>query len=90
MMPRALYQVIAVGSICFFGLLFALNVIFVAVGINPFYSMLETWSTLALLPFFLIGAFFGVGMTLLWLGMIWDCAFTSKMQIGRKQRGCFC
>ncbi len=62
----------------------ALNVILVAFRMNPFYMMLETWSTLALLPFFLIGAFFGIGVTLLWFGMMWDCASTSKMGVWSK------
>jgi len=46
--------------------------------------MLDTWSNLALLPFFLIAAFFVIGMTLLWFGMMWDCAFTSKMRVWSK------
>jgi hypothetical protein len=83
-MLRAFYRVIAVGAVTLLGLLMALNVIFVACRINPFYTMLETWSNLALLPFFLIGAFFGIGMAVLWFGMMWDCAFTSKMRVWSK------
>jgi hypothetical protein len=81
---RAFYRVVAVGTVTFLGLLMALNLIFVAFRINPFYTMLETWSDLALLPFFLIGAFFGIGMTVLWFGMMWDCAFASKMRVWSK------
>jgi hypothetical protein len=83
-MLRTFYRVVAVGTVTLLGLLMALNVIFVAFRINPFYTMLETWSNLALLPFFLIGAFFGIGVTLLWFGMMWDCAFTSKMRVWLK------
>jgi len=83
-MLRAFYRLVAVGSICLLGLLLALDVIFVSFRINPFYTMLETWSNLALLPFSLIGAFFGVGLTLLWFGMMFDCAFISKMPIWSK------
>jgi hypothetical protein len=36
------------------------------------------------MPFFLIGAFFAIGISLLLFGMIWDCAFTSKMRIWQK------
>jgi len=83
-MLRAFYHVVAVGTVSLLGLLMALNVIFVAFRINPFYTMLETWSNLALLPFCLIGAFFGIGATLLWFGMMWDCAFTSNMRVSSK------
>lgn len=83
-MLRTYYRVIAVGSISLLGLLLALNVIFVALRINPFYTMVETWSDLALLPFCLIGAFFGIGVTVLWFGMIWDCATVSKMPVWSK------
>ncbi len=83
-MLRAFYRVVAVGTISLLGLLLALNVIFVAFRTNPFYTMLETWSNLALLPFALIGAFFGVGMIVLWFGMMWDCAFTRKMRVWSK------
>jgi hypothetical protein len=83
-MPRAFYRVVAIGSLSFYGLLFALNLIFVAFRIDPFYTMLETWSDLALLPFFLIVALFGIGLILLWFGMISDCASTSKMRVWRK------
>ena len=83
-MLRAFYRVIAVGAVTLLGLLIALNVIFVVCRINPFYAMLETWSNLALLPFFLTGAFFGIGVTVLWFGMMWDCAFTSEMRVWSK------
>lgn len=46
--------------------------------------MLETWSNLALLPFSLIGAFLRIGGIVLWFGMLWDCAFTSKMRVWSK------
>ena len=84
MIVRAFYRVVAVGTISLLGIGLALNLIFVAFRVNPFYTMLETWSNLALLPFFLIGAFFGIGVTLLWFGMLWDCAFTSKMGVWSK------
>lgn len=83
-MLRAFYRFVAVGTICLLGLLLALNVVFVAFRINPFYTMLETWSSLALLPFSLIGAFFGIGVTVLWFGMILDCAFISRMRVVSK------
>jgi len=83
-MLRAFYRVVAVSSVSLLGLLMALNVIFVAFRINPFYTTLETWSNLALLPFYLIGAFFGIGVTVLWFGMMWDCAFKSKMRTRSK------
>lgn len=65
-------------------LVMALNVIFDVLRINPFYTMLDTWSNLALSPFFLIGAFFGIGVTVLWLGMMLDCAFASKLPVWSK------
>ena len=83
-MLRTFYRVIAVGTVSLLGLLMALNLIFVAFRISPFYTMLETWSNLALLPLFLIGAFFGIGVTVLWFGMMWDCAFTSNMRVWSK------
>ena len=83
-MLRTFYKLVAVGSVSLLGLLAALDVIFVALRINPFYTMLETWSNLALLPFVLLGAFFGIGVTLLWFGMMLDCAFTSKMPLRSK------
>ncbi len=83
-MLRTFYRVIAVGTVSLLGLLMALNLIFVAFRISPFYTMLETWSNLALLPLFLIGAFFGIGVTALWFGMMWDCAFTSNMRVWAK------
>jgi hypothetical protein len=83
-MLRAFYRIVAVGTVSLLGLGLALNVIFAAFRVNPFYTMLETWSNLALLPFFLIGAFFGISVTLLWFGMMWDCAFTSKMRVWSK------
>ncbi|UWZ85108.1 hypothetical protein [Occallatibacter riparius] len=83
-MLRTLYRVVAVGSVTLLGLLMALDGIFIALRINPFYTMLETWSNLALLPFFLIGAFFGIGVIVLWFGMMWDCVFTNKLRIWSK------
>ena len=83
-MSRAFYRVVAVGTVSLHGLLMALNVIFVVLRINPFYRMLETWSNLALLPFFVAVAFFGIGVTMLWFGMMWDCAFTSNMRVWPK------
>lgn len=84
MKVRAFYRVVAVGTISLLGFGLALNLLFVAFRINPFYTMLETWSNLALLPFFLIGAFFGICLTLLWFGMMWDCVFTRKMRVWSK------
>lgn len=83
-MIQAFYRVVAIGTVILLGLLMALNVILVAFRINPFYRMLETGSNLALLPFSLVGAFFGIGVIVLWFGMIWDCAFNSKLRVSYK------
>jgi hypothetical protein len=83
-MHRAFYRVVAVGTVALLGLLMALNVVFVACRINLFYTMIETWSNLALLPFSLIGGSFGIAVTVLWFGMMWDCAFTNKMRFWSK------
>ena len=45
---------------------------------------IETWPTLALLPFVLICSFFAIGIMVLWFGMILDCAFAKNMPIWSK------
>lgn len=57
---------------------------FVAFQKHPFDRMLETWPNFALLPIAMIGAFFGIGVTLLWFGMMWACATTSEIPICSK------
>ena len=80
---RAFYRVVAVGTVSLLGLIFAVDVMCVVFRWDSV-AMIERLPTLILLPFALLGGFFGIASIPLWLGMMWDCAITSKMPIWSK------
>lgn len=80
---RAFYRVVAVGTVSLLGLMFAVDVICVVFRWDSV-TLIERLPTLVLLPFALLGGFLGIGTIPLWLGMMWDCAATSKMPIWSK------
>ncbi|HEY2860496.1 MAG TPA: hypothetical protein VGJ21_18905 [Terracidiphilus sp.] len=80
---RAFYRVVAVGTASLFGLMFAVDVLCVVFRWDSV-TLIETSPGLVWMPFALLGGFLGIGTILLWFGMMWDCAITSKMPIWSK------
>lgn len=69
-------------------LLIALNIVYAFVGYERM-KELDTLPFLIRLPFGLLGAFSAIGIIALWLGMIWDCAFTSGLHGWSKAKWLF-
>jgi hypothetical protein len=72
---------VVIGSLAILAIMATFDIVSVLSGFDSTKAL--DWPLLILLPLTLICSFFAIGITVLWLGMIWDCAF-SKMPIGAR------
>lgn len=75
---RGYYRVVI---ICFYACLLALLVLSIVGGIVGDERINNFLPFVVRLPIGLLGAFSAIGIISLWLGMIWDCAFTVKLAV---------
>jgi hypothetical protein len=69
-----------VAIICFYVSLAAIFALYIA-GEIVGDERVNSLPFIVRLPFGLVGAFAAIGILSLWLGMIWDCAITSKLPV---------
>ena len=71
-----------IGTLAILAMMVAFDVVCISSGYDG--TKVLDWPLLSLLPIALLCSFFAIGITVLWLGMIWDCAFISKLPISSK------
>jgi Phospholipase_D-nuclease N-terminal len=75
---RSFYRFVAVGTVSTLGLIAALDVLAIICRYDNT-EAIESWPPPILLLPAVICSSLAIGNIVLWLGMIFDCAFTSKM-----------
>jgi len=80
---RTFYRIVFIGTLSLLGIMAAFDVLAVLCGFDTL-NAVETWPLAVWILPCLICSFFAIGITVAWLGMIWDCAFTSDLPIWSK------
>jgi hypothetical protein len=80
---RTLYRIVFIGTLSLLGITAAFDVLAVLCGFDAF-NAVETWPIVVWILPCLVCSFFAIGITAAWLGMIWDCAFTSNLPVWSK------
>jgi hypothetical protein len=80
---RSFYRLVVIGTLSILAIFAALDVRAILCGYDTAQAI-ETWPLLVLAIPVLICSFFAIGITVLWFGMILDCALISKLPIWSK------
>jgi hypothetical protein len=80
---RTFYRIVFIGTLSLLGIILAFDGVAVLCGFDTF-NAVATWPMAVWILPCLICSFFGIGICIAWLGMIWDCLFTSNLPIRSK------
>ncbi|WP_058188330.1 hypothetical protein [Terracidiphilus gabretensis] len=80
---RTFYRIVFIRTPSLIGIMLAFCIVAVLCGFDTS-NAIETWPLAVWILPCLIGSFFAIGITVAWLGMILDCAFTSNLPIWSK------
>ena len=77
---RSFYRIVVIGTLSTLGLEFALSVLGAVSGYDPM-TAFDRWPGFVWPPVCVLILFLVVGGTVLWIGMIYDCATIDKMRV---------
>jgi hypothetical protein len=80
---RTFYRIVVFCNLSMLGICVALDLFFIVFRYDSVRAV-ETWPNFFWFPFSLIAGLCGGGAIVLWLGMLWDCAFTSGKPVWSK------